>query len=199
MHRMTLESQPSDDSTAPLDYLCKPAAAVRRAMLFDVDASAVASLLEVLPGWRMDTLFGATVQSLPCGWDPSGVELLILGARENFSETVALCRFLSFATDYSADFRRLAPHGGPLPGFFGHPNAPLLVLVSEGRGCDAGALIEAGAHGVLSLPIRADEVAKTLGGLWASPQPTSLRLGNRTSGATPRHGGFTRCESPDNG
>jgi len=58
-----------------------------RAIAFDVDRASSACLRAALPGWRIDILYGATVASLPCDWDPGPVDLLVVGIREDVAET----------------------------------------------------------------------------------------------------------------
>src|SRR5947209_3454582 len=74
-----------------------------RAIAFDVDKASFASLQEALPGWQLDVVAGATVASLPCDWNPGAVDLLVVGSRENVTETLGLCRFLAVSALYSRD------------------------------------------------------------------------------------------------
>jgi hypothetical protein len=146
-----------------------------RAMAFDVDAASLASLREALPGWRIDVVYGATVASLPCDWDPGVVDLLVVGVRANVTETLGLCRFLAFCTSYSRDSRQeVAETFGlrrSLQDQARRADAPLLVLVPSGQETLAEAALEAGAHSCLLLPIYAKEVASMLVHARAGNQP----------------------------
>ena len=61
-----------------------------KAVSFDVDAASSNSLREALPGWQISNVYGATVTSLPCDWHPGVVDLLVLGVREDVTETLGL-------------------------------------------------------------------------------------------------------------
>jgi hypothetical protein len=74
-----------------------------KAVVFDVDAASLTTLREALPGWHIKVVYGATVGSLPCDWNPGAVDLLVVGVREDVSETLALCRFLADCTSHSRD------------------------------------------------------------------------------------------------
>src|SRR5581483_2129214 len=88
-----------------------------------------------------------------------------VGIRENASETLGLCRLLSFCTSSSSKARSegmetLAPEQRPQKPAIG--NAPLLVLVPVGQETLVGAALEAGARGCLILPVRVKELASFL-------------------------------------
>ncbi len=59
-----------------------------KAITFDVDPVSLLSLREALPGWQIAVVYGATVASLPCDWNPGAVNLLIVGTRDNVAETL---------------------------------------------------------------------------------------------------------------
>ncbi len=151
-----------------------------RAMAFDVDAASLTSLREALPGWQIDDVQGATVNSLPCAWDPGAMDLLVLGDTEQVNQTLGLCRFLAFSSTYSRDFpQEMAKTADPREGLLNQArrtDAPVLVLVSPGREAFVRAAIEAGAHSCLILPIHTKEVASML---------AHARAGNRPGRHTP--------------
>jgi hypothetical protein len=144
-----------------------------RAVAFDVDAASLASLREALPGWKIDTLNSATPDSLARNWNPGAADLLVLSARGNATETLGLCRFLSFCAGYSREAQQeWAETLGPrerLPVL--RPDAPLLVLVPPGQETLVGAALEAGARSCLVLPIHAKQVASMLAHARAGNQP----------------------------
>jgi hypothetical protein len=134
------------------------------ATAFDLDAASLISLQEALPGWHIRSINGATPASLAQNWDPGAANLLVVSARDNATETLGLCRFLSFCTGYSTEAREegaetLGP-GENLPAF--RADAPLLVLVPSGQELLVRAALDAGAHSCLMLPIHAKEVASML-------------------------------------
>jgi len=146
-----------------------------RAIAFDLDAPSLAALGEAVPGWLIDVIYGATVPSLPCNWNPGTVELLVVGVREDAAETLALCRFLAFAAANSRDCRpsavatlgpcRIPSNRTP------HGNSPLLVLVRSGQEPLVRELLEAGADNCLVLPIHAKEVASMVAHMWQGNRP----------------------------
>jgi hypothetical protein len=146
-----------------------------RAIAFDLDAPSLAALREAIPGWQIGVICGATVPSLPCDWNPGTVELLVVGVREDVTETLALCRFLAFAAANSRDCRpsavaTLGPRRNP-SNRTPHGNAPLLVLVSSGQESLVRELLEAGADNCLVLPVHAKEVASMVAHMWQGNQP----------------------------
>lgn len=147
-----------------------------RAVAFDVDAASLASLREALPGWEIDTINGATPDSLADTWDPGAADLLVVNACGNARVTLGLCRFLSFCTGYSTEAREeesetLGPRANR-PAF--RPDAPLLLLAHPGQENIVGAALEAGAHCCLMLPIHPKLVASLLalarGESWLTPR-----------------------------
>ncbi len=144
-----------------------------RAVAFDVDAATLASLRQALPGWEIDTINGATPASLAPNWHPGAADLLVVSARGNATETLRLCRFLSFYTGYPTEARAggaetLGPRAN-LPAV--RPAASLLVLVAPGQEPLVRAALDAGAHSCLMLPIHAQEVASMLVHAHAGNQP----------------------------
>lgn len=138
----------------------------RKALVFDVDPESMGSIAEALPGWKIDAVYGATIGSLPSDWDPGTVDLFIVGPREDVSETLGLCRFLSYCRPFSREFHRdgvdsLGLRGGPASPLR-RPDATLLVLVPPARADLVSAALRAGAHSCLVLPINAKDVASVL-------------------------------------
>jgi carbon storage regulator CsrA len=145
-----------------------------RVVTFDVDAVSLASLRDALPEWEIESVNGATPASLSGQWDPSAADLLVVGPGDNLSETLGLCRLLSFCTSYSPDVRKegmgpLVPEQSSQRTPIGR--APLLVLVPAGQKALVGAALEAGARGCLMLPIHAKEVTSMLASARAGNQP----------------------------
>jgi hypothetical protein len=107
-----------------------------KAIAFDVDPIRLARLREILVGWQIEVVTGATVASLPRDWDPGLADLHIVGLRADVTETLGLCRFLA---SYR---RREAPGQAVPPGTAPHcrPRAApaLLVLVPRDDFCDGG-------------------------------------------------------------
>jgi hypothetical protein len=134
-----------------------------RAIAFDVDTSSSASLQEALPGWQIDTVYGATVASLPCDWAPGPVDLLVVGVREDVAETWGLCRFLERSTSAVRESEQAAVETTDLPKnlleIARRTAVPLLLLLHTGQGVLVDAGLKAGAHSCLMLPINAKEVA----------------------------------------
>jgi hypothetical protein len=133
-----------------------------RAVAFDLDAASLASLHKALPDWEIDLINGATAASIAGDWNPDAADLLVVRAREEVTETSALCRFLASCGAFSTDSRTTVAekqHGS-------HQNharqtgAPLLVLVSPGQERLVMAVLKAGADSCLILPIDAKEVAR---------------------------------------
>jgi carbon storage regulator CsrA len=145
-----------------------------RVVAFDVDAASLTCLRDALPEWEIESVNGATAASLSGHWDPSAADLLVVGTRDNSSETLGLCRLLSFCTSYSPEARiegmeTLVREQSPQRAAI--RNAPLLVLVPAGQETLVGAALEAGARGCLMLPIHAKEVASMLAKSRAGNRP----------------------------
>src|SRR5690349_834529 len=132
-----------------------------RAIAFDVDTISSASLRDALPGWQIDTVYGATVASLPCAWVPGAVDLLIVGVREDVAETWALCRFLTHSSTAVRESRPVAEESRGLPKNLlevaRRMAVPLLLLLHTRQRLLVAAGLEAGASRCLMLPINAKE------------------------------------------
>ena len=50
-----------------------------RVIAFDVDAASLECLRQAFPGWHIETVTGATIESLERHWDPGPARLLVLG------------------------------------------------------------------------------------------------------------------------
>src|SRR5688500_6712381 len=146
-----------------------------RAVAFDLDTASLSSLQEALPAWEIAVVHGATAASLTRGWNPGTADLLVVKAREDMGETLGLCRFLGYCTDFSPDCRE-APASDL--GFHAERqyqpprvDAPLLLLVSPGQETIVRAALEAGAHCCLTLPIHHKDVAAMLANARSGNQP----------------------------
>jgi hypothetical protein len=146
-----------------------------RAVAFDLDADSLASLREALPGCEIVMLNGATTASLSRDWDPGPVDLLVVQAREEAAETLALCRSLiscgvlaAHSEGEVAATLRLHRSGQDEAR---HADAPLLLLVRPGPGTVVREALKAGAHSCLVLPIYANDVARVLTHARAGNQP----------------------------
>lgn len=137
-----------------------------RAVAFDVDAASLASLREALPGWEIVAIAGVSAASLTRTWDPGAADLLVVGVRNNATETLGLCRLLACCTPHAKEARQEMMEAlGPRENRRSparEVGAPLLFLVSPGQQTLAGAALEAGACSCLVLPINAEEVASML-------------------------------------
>ncbi|HKI30652.1 MAG TPA: hypothetical protein VKA46_02080 [Gemmataceae bacterium] len=119
-----------------------------KAVAFDVDPASLASLREAFPGWRIDAVHGATTDSLTQDWSPGEADLLVIGARDQVTETLGLCRGLRSQA--------------------GRAHTALLVLVTPAQEALVRAALDAGAHACLVLPVHAKDlvsmVARARGG-----------------------------------
>jgi hypothetical protein len=137
-----------------------------RAVAFDLDAASLIALRHACPEWSIDVVKGATAASLSRDWNPGTADLLVMNSRPDVAETLALCRFLAFCTSYSRDSRNdtsesaLTRDGGQDQER--RANAPLLVLAPGGQESLVRAVMDAGAHRCLMLPIDAKQVASML-------------------------------------
>lgn len=133
-----------------------------KAVAFDVDAASLNIVRKALSGWQINDVYGATVTSLPSNWNPGVVDLLVVGVRENVTETLRLCRFLASCTFYSNDSRPEAAGTTGLRGGLLNPTrwieVPLLVLVPAGQEALVSAALDAGAHACLVRPICAKDM-----------------------------------------
>jgi FKBP-type peptidyl-prolyl cis-trans isomerase 2/DNA-binding NarL/FixJ family response regulator len=151
-----------------------PARRPGRAVAFDVDAASLASLREALPGWEVVATHGTSAASLARDGAPGGAaDLLVVGARDNATEVLGLCRLLAARTPPLAGTREAAGEAprGPRGG------APLLVLVPPEQQTLVGAALEAGARSCLLLPIHPKEVASVLAHARAGSRPGRHTLG----------------------
>jgi peptidylprolyl isomerase len=145
-----------------------------RVIAFDLDADSLVSLHDALPEWEIESVNGATPASLSGHWDPSVADLLIVGTRDNASETLGLCRLLSFCTSYSSEAQgegqeTLTPEQSLQK--IAVWNAPVVVLVPAGQETLVGAALEAGARGCLMLPFHAKELTSLVARARASNRP----------------------------
>jgi len=148
------------------------------AVAFDLNAASLISLREALPAWEIELLKGATASSLTYDWNPGEADLLVVQARANMAESLGLCRFLVawglwFREEHAAVS---GPHPSPQDGVR-QAAAPLLVLVPPGQKAFIRAVLEAGAHTCLILPVRPEEIAGMLAHARAGPQRSLFRAG----------------------
>ncbi len=143
-----------------------------RIVAFDVDPISLAALEEGLPGWEVVTMDGNTLASTMNGWNPGAANLMVIGCHADITKTLSLCRFLAYCTSYSADFRN-----GPQPEKAGlqhsatRSDASILVLMSQEQGQFVQAVLRAGAHTCLMLPIHSKDVAKMAASSASGNQP----------------------------
>jgi hypothetical protein len=137
---------------------------------FDLDPASLTSLRDALPGWHIDNIVGATIPSLARNGHAAAADLLVVGARANGTDTLALCRFLASCTSFATDSReavsRVVGERGGLQCLARRLDAPLLVLLPPGHESLVSLVLETGAHSCLLLPICAKEVAS----MWAHAQ-----------------------------
>jgi DNA-binding NarL/FixJ family response regulator len=137
-----------------------------RAIAFDLDAASLLSLREALPAWEIEVVEGATAASIAENWHPGAADFLVVQARAQVEETMALCRFLVFCSDFSTDSREVMANTvvrqGKRQNQARRAHAPLLVLVPSGQEALVRAVLEAGADSCLVLPVHAKRVAKML-------------------------------------
>lgn len=156
-----------------------------RALAFDVDPVSSGLLRQALPGWRIESMFGQTAETLQGDWNPGGVNLLVVGVRDDFTETLALCRFLAYCTYYSSSFPRepgrRQTESERLRGVHPPVDAPVLALIPGGKEMFAKALNEAGVHASLLLPLNLSDLVEALDGLQAGEQDVRRhRLSSRS-------------------
>src|SRR5436309_2870951 len=109
-----------------------------RIIAFDVDPDSLACLREAFPHCAIDEQEGATGRTLSRDWDPGDAELLVVRAGGNAARTLALCRGLRSQA--------------------GRTLTPLLVLVPPEQTALIAAVLKAGAHSCLVLPVHAKEL-----------------------------------------
>ena len=152
-----------------------------RAVAFDLDQASLLSLRTALPGCTIEVVNGASAASLTRDWNPGTVDLLIVKARKELAETLELCRFLVSSGVLARDSSKATDTQEALPKTLGlhrsrqdrarRPPSPLLVLVPPGRERIVKALLKAGAHSCLTLPVNAEDVASMLVHAQAGNQP----------------------------
>jgi DNA-binding NarL/FixJ family response regulator len=152
-----------------------------RAIAFDLDQASLLSLRKALPGCTIEVVNGASEASLTRDWNPGTVDLLIVKARKELAETLELCRFLVSSGVLARDSSKATDSQEALPKTLGlhrsrhdrarRPPAPLLVLVPRGRERIVKAVLKAGAHSCLMLPINAKDVASMIVHAQAGNQP----------------------------
>lgn len=137
--------------------------------------TSLSSLRKALPGWKIETLAGATETSLTDQWHPGEVDLLVVQAHDEATRTLAFCRFLVRCAVFSSDSQKevadiLGPRGS-LQTQAQRAHVPLLVLVPAGQEDLVKSALEAGAHSCLVLPFDAKDVATMLVHAHAGNQP----------------------------
>jgi hypothetical protein len=152
-----------------------------KVIAFDVDQADLVILQEGLPDSVIEVINGATAASLTRDWNPGTVDLVVVKARKHVAETLALCRFLvscgvlargaSAVTDAQEEEpQTLGLHRGRR-NVARRPHSPLLVLVSPRRKRLVSAVLKAGAHSCLMLPINAKDVSSMLAHAQTGNQP----------------------------
>ncbi|MCI0459279.1 MAG: hypothetical protein L0Z62_20205 [Gemmataceae bacterium] len=122
-----------------------------KAVAFDVDSQSLATFREAFPSWELEVSNGATVGSLRQDWGPAWADLLVIGVRAEVTVTLGLCRGLRSQ--------------------LGRAHTPLLVLVPPAQEALVRALLKAGAHGCLVLPIHAKDLLTSVTRARAGSEP----------------------------
>jgi len=128
-----------------------------RIIAFDVDAASLGSLRQAFPAWQVETVNGATIESLERHWDPGAADLLVVGSRAEVAETLGLCRGLRSQA--------------------GRVRTPLLVLVQPAQEALVRAALDASADSCLVLPVHAKELVTMLSRALGGNQPGRHTLG----------------------
>jgi len=128
-----------------------------RAVAFDLDAASLISLREAFPEWEIESISGATTDSLTRDWNPETAELLIVGARDQVAETLGLCRGLRSQA--------------------GRAQTPLLLLVPPAQDALVRAALDAGAHSCLVLPVHPKDLVSMVAHAGAGNRPGRHTLG----------------------
>ena len=128
-----------------------------KVIALDVDPASLESFHQAFPGWQVETVNGATRETLTPDWDPGEASLLVVGARTDVTQTLGLCRGLRSQA--------------------GRARTPLLVLVQPGREPLVRAALEAGADSCLVLPVHAKELVTMLSRALAGNRPGRHTLG----------------------
>jgi DNA-binding response OmpR family regulator len=123
----------------------------RKVLAFNVDWESLASLREAFPGWEVEAVASGTHGPTMKTWDPTGVDLLVIGNDRGTGETARLCRFLRQQSRWKA--------------------TPLLVIAPPDMPDLVSAALEAGANTCLILPVHAKEMVSMLGRAQQGNQP----------------------------
>ncbi len=145
-----------------------------RAIIFDVDEESLVTLRKALPEWKIEIVRGATSLSLCRDWNPAEADLLVVGVCEDNAEMLGLCRFLSFSSSFSEDFRLDPVASGILRDIrneVGRSTTPIIVLVRPGQESLIEPTLKAGADSCLVIPIHYKEVRNMLGRMEEDNQP----------------------------
>jgi DNA-binding NarL/FixJ family response regulator len=113
-----------------------------KVIAFDVDPDSLANLRQAFPNWDVESVKGATADSLEREWSPAEAALLVVGVRDRTVETLALCRGLRSQA--------------------GRARTPLLVLVSSAHGDLIRAALEVGAHSCLVSPVYPQDLVEVV-------------------------------------
>jgi PleD family two-component response regulator len=145
-----------------IDLKERSAPARPRAVAFDLDAPSLASLRKALPEWKIDWIDDATAASIAGVWKPGAPDLLVVSAREEVTETLALCRVLVSCGAAPTNSRGKSEENrhGSAQEKARQVGAPLIVLVSPGQERLVMAVLKAGADSCLMLPVHAKELAR---------------------------------------
>jgi AmiR/NasT family two-component response regulator len=143
-----------------------------KVIAFDVDQPSLVSLQSALPDSAIGVVNGATAASLTRDWNPGIVDLVVVNASEEVTQTLELCRFLVSCGVLGQDAPVVTDSEEEMPKTLGlhrrrrhvgrQPHVPLLVLVTASRQSIVPDMLKAGAHSCLVLPIDAKDVASML-------------------------------------
>jgi len=139
-----------------------------RAVAFDLDESGLLGLQEALPGWVIESVDAATTAGAAHDWNPGTTDLLVVMARDEIKESLALCRLLvtssMFATRRADEILGTAENRQQeaLEKRAVDADAPLLVLLRPGQESLKQAALDAGADGCLILPVHAKQLTGML-------------------------------------
>ena len=122
-----------------------------KAIAFNVDPASLLSLQEAFPEWEIEAVQGATAASPTQDWSLGTADLLVVGTRDDVTETLGLCRCLRSQA--------------------GRAVTPLLVLVPPAKPALVRDALKAGANSCLVLPVHAKEVAGMLARVRQGNQP----------------------------
>jgi DNA-binding NarL/FixJ family response regulator len=143
-----------------------------KVIAFDVDQASLIRLRKALPESVIEVVNDATAASLTRDWNPGTVDLVVVKARKEVTQTLELCRFLVSCGVLARDAPAVTDSQEQAPKTLGlhrrrrhvgrRPHSPLLVLVSPRRKSIVRDMLKAGAHSCLMLPINAKDVASML-------------------------------------